>query len=91
MASVFNKGTRSSPNWYVKWREGSRQCYQRVGEDRELALRVARKIESELVEGKFDIARKERIEFPSFATAAEDWLRRRKAPDAAGRPMVRSW
>jgi integrase len=91
MASVYNRGTRSAPNWYVKWREAGQQCYQRVGEDRELAVQIARTVEADAVASVYGVARRERVEFPTFAKAAEDWVKRRKAPDAHGRPMVRSW
>jgi integrase len=91
MASIYNKGTRTRPIWYVKWREAGRQCYQRVGHDREVAVRLALKIESDLVEGRYGIARREPVQFPTFASAATKWIERRRTPDAEGRPMVRSW
>ncbi len=92
MACIHNKGTRARPNWYVKWRDpAGHQRNRRIGEDRELALRVARKVESELVEGRYGVERHEPVQYPTFSAAAEKWIERRRTPDSEGRPMVRSW
>jgi integrase len=92
MASVYNRGTRAKPNWWVGWIDRSGQHRsEKIGPDRAIALQVKAKIENDLVAKKFDVQTKPPPPVPTFAAAADAFIERRKAPDADGKPMRRSW
>jgi integrase len=75
----------------VKWKDpDGRTRYERIGEDREQAKAVLRKVEGDIVAGRHGLTL-DPGEFPTFAEAAEVWLARRRAPGKDGQPAVRSW
>src|SRR4051812_483349 len=92
MASVYNRGTRAKQNWWVSWvdRSGQHRA-QKVGPDRGLALQVKAKIEGDMVAKKFDVQNGPPPSVPTFGAAADTFIKRRKAPDADGKPMRRAW
>ena len=92
MASIYNRGTRAKPNWWVGWidRNGQHRA-EKIGADRGLALQVKAKKEHDLVAKKFDIQTEPPPSVPLFGAAADAFIDRRKAPDADGKPMRRSW
>jgi integrase len=92
MASIYNRGTRAKPNWWVGWidRSGQHRA-QRVGPDRALAVQVGTKIEADKVAKRFDVPTEAPPPVPLFNDAADAFIDRRKAPDADGKPMRRSW
>src|SRR2546428_4827076 len=92
MASIYNRGPRAKPNWWVGWidRNGQHRA-EKIGADRGLALQVKAKKEHDLVAKKFDIQTEPPPSVPLFGAAADAFIDRRKAPDADGKPMRRSW
>src|SRR5258705_9220101 len=81
---------------YISWRDLSgKNCYQRIGEDRALAKAALKQIEGGLQKKK--IGRRHGVTtealppVPTFNEAADAFIARRKAPDADGKPMRRSW
>jgi integrase len=96
MASVYNRGTRSKPNFWVSWIDNAGQHRaEKVGPDKTLALQVKAKIEGDLAASKagrrFDIDVEPPAPVPTFNEAADAFIARRSAPDADGKPMRRSW
>jgi len=76
MASVYNRGTRAKPNWWVGWidRSGQHRA-QKVGPDRALAVQVKAKIENDTVAKKFDIQTEAPPPVPTFGEAADAAVR----------------
>src|SRR5712664_619442 len=96
MASVFNRGTRAKPNWWVGWIDRSgKHRQQKVGPDRGLAVQVKAKIESDLaakhVERRFAVDTEAPPPAPLFNAAADDWIDMRSTLGADGRPAFRAW
>ena len=49
MASIYNRGTRAKPNFWIGWVDRTgRHRGQKIGPDRELAKAVAAKIEADI-------------------------------------------
>jgi integrase len=92
MASIYNRGTRAKPNWWVGWidRNGQRRA-QKVGPDRALAVQVGAKIEADKVAKQFDVPTGPPPPVPTFGAAADAFIARRSALDVDGKPMRRSW
>src|SRR3989442_12263531 len=90
MASIYNRGTRAKPNWWVGWidRNGQHRG-EKIGADRWLALQVKAKKGHDLVGKKFDIQTEAPPSVPLFGAAADAFIDRRKAADADGKPMRR--
>jgi integrase len=92
MASVYNRGTRAKPNWWVGWidRSGQHRA-QKVGPDRSLAVQVAAQVEADKVAKKFDVPTEAPPPVPLFDAAADGWIEMRSAIGKDGQPTVRSW
>jgi integrase len=92
VASVYNRGTRAKPNWWVGWidRSGQHRA-QKVGPDRALAVQVGAKIEADKVGSQFDVPTVAPPPVPLFDKAADVWIDMRSAIGADGQPTVRSW
>src|SRR5471030_3232331 len=95
MGCVYNRGTRTLPNFWINWREHGKNRYQRIGPDKALAKATMQQIEAGVQKKK--LSRRYGIEteaapaVPTFDAAADAFIERRKAPDADGKPMRRSW
>src|SRR6266705_81301 len=95
MGCVYNRGTKAKPNFWINWRQNGANRYQRIGDDKALAVATLKQIEGDIQKKK--LSRRYGIEtvppppVPTFAEAANAFIERRKAPDADGRPMRRSW
>jgi integrase len=95
MGCVYNRGTRTLPNFWINWREHGKNRYQRIGQDKALAKATLQQIEAGVQKKK--LSRRYGIEteaapaVPTFDAAADAFIERRKAPDADGKPMRRSW
>ncbi len=92
MGCIYNRGTRSKPNYWIKsiGRDG-RPRYEKIGADRALAVAVLKKKESDAVAKRHGLETERPPEMPTFATAARKWIERRSAPGKDGMPMRRSW
>src|SRR6267142_6943341 len=95
MGCVYNRGTKAKPNFWINWREHGANRFQRIGDDKALAKATLAQIEGNLQKKK--LSRRYGIEteapppVPTFTAAADAFIARRKAPDADGKPMRRSW
>jgi integrase len=92
MGCVYNRGTKAKPNFWIRWRDRyGRLQYAGVGTDRQLAKAALRKKEHDVDAQRFDIPTGPPAPVPTFDAAADAFISRRKAPDAEGKPMRRSW
>ncbi len=96
MASIYNRGTRSKPNYWVGWIDGNgRHRMEKVGPDRALTLQAKAKIEADIAAVKagrrFGIETQPPQPIPTFDAAADAFIERRSKLDVDGKPMRRSW
>jgi len=95
MPSVYNRGTRAKPNYWVTWfdRNGERHA-EKVGPDRVLAKQVAAKLEvakADKLAKRFGIDTDAPPAIPTFSEAVAKFIERRSAVGKDGLPMRRSW
>lgn len=57
MGTVYNRGTKKDPNWWIRWIEpGGRRRYRKIGPDRVMAKRVLAQIEADVLGEAYGIA-----------------------------------
>src|ERR1700687_4073486 len=95
MGCVYNRGSKGLPNYWIKWSDRGRNCFQRIGADKQLAKSTLAQIEGGLqkkkLSRKYAITTEVAPSVPTFDAAADAFIERRKAPDADGKPMRRAW
>ena len=93
MASIYNRGSRALPNWWIGWidRAGQHKA-KKIGADRAIALQVKAKIENDLTAKRFDVQTEPPPPIPLlFGAAADEWIKLRSAIGQDGQPAIRSW
>src|SRR5712692_6594751 len=96
MASVYNRGSRAKPNFWVSWIDGNgRHRAEKVGPDRAVAVQVKAKIEADTAAVKagrrFGIETEAPRPVPLFDEASDAWIKMRSTVGADGQPAFRSW
>jgi integrase len=89
---VYNRGSRSAPNFWIKWRgeDGSWHYEGGFGSDKARA-------EARLAVITLGLDTPQRPQhgkgaaYPTLSSYAKTWLSRRMAPGHDGKPMIRSW
>lgn len=91
MGTIYNRGTRAKPNWWIKWTapDGT-PSYRGIGADRQLADKVLKKIEADIIAGTYNLP-KAPGDYPFFKEQSAVWLKTRSAIGKNGLPAVRSW
>lgn len=76
MGSVYNRGTKAKPNWYVKYKRQDGQWEARpTGLGHAESRRVLQKIEQEIALERFGLARRST---PTLEEVAARWLDSRR-------------
>lgn len=95
MGCCYNRGTRATPNYWIKWREHGEPRYLHVGADRALAKSTLAQIEADvqkrLLRRQHGVEAEAPPPVPTFDAAADAFIARRSALDVDGKPMRRSW
>lgn len=93
MGTVYNRGSKGHPNYWVKWKDPSgRWRYKKVGPDRALAKKVLRKIEGDIVSGRHgfedESAPAAAVGRRRFEELARPWAEGRRKTHRAGKDDV---
>ncbi|MBI5486605.1 MAG: site-specific integrase [Deltaproteobacteria bacterium] len=87
MGTVYNRGTKKSPNWWITWLDpGGRRRYRKVGADRVLAKRVLAKVETDIVAGKYGVESDPDAKpvMPTVAEVMTSWVAKRTETHRSG-------
>lgn len=84
MGCIYNRGTKSKPRYYIKWKEAGAWRVKKIGPDRSVADAVLKKIESDVVLGRVGLLDETAPDAPIFDAAMMKWAERRRETHRSG-------
>jgi len=56
MGSVYNRGTKSKPNWWIKYKDANDKWrYSKIGPSRPKAVQILRKVEGDIISARYGL------------------------------------
>lgn len=84
MGCIYNRGTKSKPRYYIKWKEAGAWRVKKVGPDRSIAEAILKKIEADVVLGRVGLFDESTPSAPIFDDAMMRWAERRRETHRSG-------